>query len=88
MQLGKSLYEFLKQNEFRGFPYSCVIDFAYQLFQALSFLKSISLIHTDLKPENILLVKDGFTVSNMGSYDTKIPLDTRIKRKVKLFVPS
>jgi dual-specificity kinase/CDC-like kinase len=53
--LGPSLYDFLKQHDYRPFPLYCVRDFARQLLDALDFLHSFSLIHTDLKLENILL---------------------------------
>jgi dual-specificity kinase/CDC-like kinase len=53
--LGPSLYDFLKQHDYRPFPLYCVRDFARQLLDALDFLHSVSLIHTDLKLENILL---------------------------------
>jgi len=54
--LGVSLYDFLKNNGFRGFWTQDIQSFAEQSMQALSFLHdSLKLTHTDLKPENILL---------------------------------
>ena len=53
--LGKSLYDFIKANRYRGFEISQVKEIGFQSLKALEFLHSIKLTHTDLKPENILL---------------------------------
>lgn len=54
--LGASLYDFLKDNGFRGFWMQDIQSFAKQSMQALNFLHGhLHLTHTDLKPENILL---------------------------------
>ncbi len=58
--LGKSLYDVIKDNDYRGkfpqvqpidagFSISLVRSFASQLFQSLAFLHGIGLTHTDLK---------------------------------------
>jgi len=57
-KLGRSLYDFLKKNDYKPFPLYCVKDFARQLLEALEFIHSFDLIHTDLKPENILLTSN------------------------------
>jgi len=55
--LGMSLYDFVKENGFRGFWMQDVQQFARQSLEALSFLHDrLKMTHTDLKPENILLV--------------------------------
>lgn len=54
-QLGDSLYEFLKRNEYKGFFVADIQKVAFQMLKGLSFLKKNRLIHTDLKPENVLL---------------------------------
>ncbi|CDR97789.1 protein serine/threonine kinase 1, putative [Babesia bigemina] len=54
-QLGDSLYDFLKRNDYKGFFMADIQKIAYQLLKGLAFLKKNRLIHTDLKPENILL---------------------------------
>ena len=56
--LGKSLYEFIKENDYRGFYIEQILTIAKQMFQALEFIHSIGIIHTDIKPENILFQKD------------------------------
>jgi len=54
--LGMSLYDFVKQNLFRGFWMQDLQSFSKQCMEALKFLhESLKLTHTDLKPENILL---------------------------------
>eukprot|EP00928_Gymnodinium_smaydae_P089605 TRINITY_DN73546_c0_g1_i1.p1 TRINITY_DN73546_c0_g1~~TRINITY_DN73546_c0_g1_i1.p1 ORF type:complete len:531 (+),score=95.62 TRINITY_DN73546_c0_g1_i1:115-1707(+) len=53
---GSSLYDFVKENDFRGFWMMDIQSFAQQSLEALAFLHGkLKLTHTDLKPENILL---------------------------------
>jgi len=53
--LSLNLYEFIKNNNFKGLSLSLIRRFAIQLLQSLKFLKSERIIHCDLKPENVLL---------------------------------
>jgi len=54
--LGVSLYDYLKNNFFRGFWMQDLQSFSKQCMEALAFLHDgLHLTHTDLKPENILL---------------------------------
>jgi len=54
--LGTSLYDFLKDNEYRGYWMSDIQAFGRQSMEALAFLHStLRMTHTDLKPENVLL---------------------------------
>jgi serine/threonine protein kinase len=67
-RLGKSLYDVIKMNKYKGkgykgFRMTQVQKFAKQLLQSLDFMHTLGLTHTDLKPENILLV------SNQLSWD-------------------
>lgn len=55
-KLGPSLYEHLRKKRFRPFSIDEVRAYAFQLLESVSFVHSLTLIHTDLKPENILLV--------------------------------
>jgi dual specificity tyrosine-phosphorylation-regulated kinase 2/3/4 len=52
-----SLYELLKNQEFRGMNLTEVRQIAYQVIKSLCFMKKHSIVHCDLKPENILLKK-------------------------------
>jgi hypothetical protein len=52
---GLNLYEYMKQQNFRGLSISFVKKVAFQLLQCLRFLKQRGICHCDLKPENILL---------------------------------
>ena len=53
--LSINLYEFIKQNNFKGLQLGLVRRFAIQILQALKFQKDQGVVHCDLKPENILL---------------------------------
>lgn len=56
--LGKSLYDFIKDNGYKGFEINQIREIAIQSLQAIEFLHQLKLTHTDLKPENILLKYD------------------------------
>jgi CDC-like kinase len=79
-RLGMSLYDFFKQNNYKGLPLSHVRKIASQLLAGVDFLHRMHLIHTDLKLENILLMSNGivdYTYPN-GSI-VKIPTSCRLK---------
>ncbi|XP_053573342.1 dual specificity protein kinase CLK3 isoform X3 [Bombina bombina] len=61
--LGKSTFEFQKDNNFLPFPLPQVRHMAFQLCHALKFLHDNQLTHTDLKPENILFVNSDFSTT-------------------------
>lgn len=58
--LGKSVFDFLKDNQFNPFPPAHIWSFAQQLLKSVAFLHRLNLVHTDLKPENILLVSSDY----------------------------
>lgn len=60
--LGKSVFDFLKENKFQPFPPLHIWQFAKQLMQSVAFLHRLNLVHTDLKPENILLVNSEHSI--------------------------
>ena len=65
-----NLYEFIKNNNFRGVSLGLIRRFAVQLLASLQFLRKQRIIHCDLKPENILLRKpnrSGIRVIDLGS---------------------
>lgn len=58
-KLGMSLYQYLEENDYRGYHLRVIQQITIQVLQCLRDLKeNWKLIHTDLKPENILLVND------------------------------
>ena len=61
-KLGRSLYEFIKKNNYRGFSLRNVKLFGYQILWAVAFCHRMKLVHTDLKPENILLCSSKYTL--------------------------
>lgn len=67
-RLGKSLYDFIKSNKYRGmfisimlgYPISSIQEFARQMFEGMSFLHDkMELTHTDLK----VIMINGFIFS-------------------------
>jgi len=60
--LGRSLYDYLKTNDYRPFPYAMVVDFAQQLLAAVDFLHKMNLCHTDLKVNKAKVI---ITVSSL-----------------------
>ncbi|KAL9652222.1 hypothetical protein ABK040_011882 [Willaertia magna] len=54
--LSINLYEFIKNNNFRGLSLSLIRRFALQILNSLKYLSREKIIHCDVKPENILLV--------------------------------
>lgn len=59
-KLGKSVFDFMKENLYQPYPLSQVQHIAYQLLTSVEFLHSIKLTHTDLKPENMLFVDSSY----------------------------
>jgi dual-specificity kinase len=62
-KLGKSLFQVIESNRYKGqiylgFKMSQVQLFAKEILIALEFMHRLGLTHTDLKPENILLKHD------------------------------
>lgn len=50
-----NLYEFLKNDNFKGVSLTLIRRFAIQLLNSLKFLARERIVHCDLKPENVLL---------------------------------
>ncbi|XP_065063632.1 dual specificity protein kinase CLK2-like [Rhopilema esculentum] len=61
-RLGKSVFDFMKENNYQKYPMHQVMHISHQLISAVKFLHSIKLTHTDLKPENMLFVDSGYDV--------------------------
>jgi len=76
--LGTSLYDFLKDNEYRGYWMQDIQHFAKQSMQALAFLHdSLRMTHTDLKPENVLLC-------TMDARESRFPREAEWMREQKM----
>jgi serine/threonine protein kinase len=56
---GPSLFRVIRTGRYSPFSMWQIRRIAHQLFEGLSFLRRIDMIHTDLKPENILLANGG-----------------------------
>ncbi|VUZ52949.1 unnamed protein product [Hymenolepis diminuta] len=58
--LGLSVFDFLKENNYVGYPIEHVRHISYQLCHAVRFMHDNQLTHTDLKPENILFNRSDY----------------------------
>ena len=67
--IGKSVFDFLKDNNYSPYPLEHVRQIAYELCLSVSFLHANRLTHTDLKPENILFYKSDYFKDFMCSKD-------------------
>ena len=66
--LGYSLYDYIKMNNYHGYPISYIQRIAKTIFTAMDFIHSMGLIFSDLKPENILFrSKDKIVSSSLPS---------------------
>ena len=74
---GKSVFDFLKDNNYTAYPIEHVRQIAYELCLSVSFLHAHHLTHTDLKPENILFFDSDY-------YRDYIPDDKNEEKKVKI----
>ena len=81
--LGKSLFEFIKENNYRGFHVDHIMTIAQQMFEALAFIHEMGIVHTDIKPENILFQKDVVKkVTKEKDFPEQIFLKSRIYREM------
>eukprot|EP00092_Neocalanus_flemingeri_P036915 GFUD01040186.1.p1 GENE.GFUD01040186.1~~GFUD01040186.1.p1 ORF type:complete len:414 (+),score=105.85 GFUD01040186.1:262-1503(+) len=58
--LGKSVFDFLKENSYHPYTLKQVKQMSYELCHAVNFLHKNRITHTDLKPENILFCNSAF----------------------------
>ncbi len=75
-KLGFSLYDYIKMNNYYGFPLKNIQIFAKEIFEGVNFLHKNGYIDSDLKPENILFSNNDYTVVNS---DEQLPLNVRKK---------
>ena len=62
-KLGFSLYDYIKMNDYHGFPLSQIRLYAKEILQGVNFLHKNGLIDSDLKPENILFSNSNYTIT-------------------------
>lgn len=74
--LGKSVFDFLKDNGYCPFPIIHVKAIGEQLLHSLKFLHGLKYTHTDLKPENILFSDSDYETV----YDKHLGLNMRFVR--------
>ncbi|XP_035224719.1 dual specificity protein kinase CLK2-like isoform X1 [Stegodyphus dumicola] len=60
--LGRSVFDFLKNNYYFPYPLDQVRHIGYQLCYSVKFLHDHQLTHTDLKPENILFENSEYDI--------------------------
>lgn len=68
--LSINLYEFIKNNNFKGVSLGLIRRFAIQMLTSLKFLAKERIVHCDLKPENVLLkapTKSAIKLIDFGS---------------------
>ena len=84
-ELGLSLYDFLKFNNYRGYSMSQIQSFAKQIFEGICTLHKIGIIHTDLKPENIVLINSNY--KEIRNFDTW-PINVKAKERIQPVLPN
>eukprot|EP00088_Acartia_fossae_P054831 TRINITY_DN6330_c0_g1_i1.p1 TRINITY_DN6330_c0_g1~~TRINITY_DN6330_c0_g1_i1.p1 ORF type:complete len:573 (-),score=104.11 TRINITY_DN6330_c0_g1_i1:1256-2974(-) len=77
--LGKSVFDFLKDNNYEPYPIEHVRSIAYELTLAVNFIHTHHLTHTDLKPENIL-----FFDSSKTKTDKKTRKEVLLNPEIRL----
>ena len=75
---GKSVFDFLKDNNYSPYPLEHVRQISYELCLSVSFLHANRLTHTDLKPENILFYSSDYYK------DVQSDQDRQQSRKVRI----
>jgi thiamine kinase-like enzyme len=80
--LGRSLYDYIKMNNYKPFPYTYVKAWTQQLIEAVQFLHDrLDLCHTDLKPENVLslTISNEYQMKNDAGDEVTVPEKAFIK---------
>lgn len=76
--LSLNLFEFIKNNDFKGVSIGLIRRFAIQLLISLRFLKREKIIHCDLKPENILLKSPNKSTIKLIDFGSSCFQDERV----------
>lgn len=71
--LGKSVFDFLKDNNYAPYPMEHVRQMAYELCLSVNFLHENRITHTDLKPENVLFYDSSYVRRSNNVKEVKNP---------------
>ncbi|CAD5228346.1 unnamed protein product [Bursaphelenchus okinawaensis] len=77
--LGLSVFDFMKNNDYNGYPMDQVRYISYQLCHAVKFMHENRLTHTDLKPENILFVNSDYRIEQGRKRPIKVIEDATVR---------
>lgn len=76
--LSLNLFEYLKQNSFKGLSAPLLRRIAVQVLRCLDFLQRQRIVHCDLKPENILLQRPGRSAVRVIDFGSSCEEDKRM----------
>jgi len=82
--LGKSVFDFLKDNSYTPYPIEHVRQIAYELCLSVSFLHANRLTHTDLKPENILFFNSDYYKEYISAEDREQGRKVRVLKSPEI----
>ena len=75
---GKSVFDYLKDNNYSPYPLEHVRQISYELCLSVAFLHAHRLTHTDLKPENILFYCSDYSKDYANTADREEGRKTRV----------
>lgn len=81
--LSLNLYEFTKNNNFKGFRTNLIRRFAYAILRCLDALSDFKIIHCDLKPENVLLKQQNRSGIKVIDFGSSCFMDSRIHNYIQ-----
>jgi len=82
--LGKSVFDFLKDNNYSPYPIEHVRQISYELCLSVSFLHANRLTHTDLKPENILFYNSDYSRDYITEEDRQCGKKARVLKNSEI----
>ena len=81
---GKSVFDFLKDNNYSPYPIEHVRQISYELCLSVSFLHANRLTHTDLKPENILFYNSDYSRDYITEEDRQCGKKARVLKNSEI----
>ena len=82
--VGKSVFDFLKDNNYSPYPIEHVRQISYELCLSVSFLHANRLTHTDLKPENILFYNSDYSRDYVTEEDRQCGKKVRVLKNSEI----